>query len=114
MRRLSFLLGIRIGYVVSATGISKAAVAIPHTCVELGYASGDVYKLCPMISYANLEDAITSQELRLTVLRRQAFRGERHVMSRLKRLERDHYICKRRRKHNTTTLDDIRLRFNTT
>ncbi len=45
-----------------------------------------------------LEHAVVSQEQRLLGLRRQVVRGERYASSRLKRLERDYFICKRRLK----------------
>jgi hypothetical protein len=46
-----------------------------------------------------LEHAVVLQEQRVLVLRRQVFRGERYASSRLKRLEREYFICKRRLEH---------------
>ena len=43
-----------------------------------------------------LERALVLQEHRLLVLHRQLLRGGHHVSSRVKRLERDYFTCKRR------------------
>ena len=49
-----------------------------------------------MAEKLGFEHGIVSQERRLLLLRRQAVRGKRYVMRRLKRLELDYFICKRR------------------
>ena len=55
-----------------------------------------------------LEHAVVLQEQRVLALRRQVVRGERYASSRLKRLEREYFICKRRldhtRRHNVLFL----------
>ncbi len=47
-----------------------------------------------------LEHAVVLQEQRVLVLRRQVVQGERYASSRLKRLEREYFICKRRLEHS--------------
>jgi hypothetical protein len=42
-----------------------------------------------------LEETIASQERRLLLLRRQAVRGGRHVVGRLKQVEQEYFLCKR-------------------
>jgi len=51
-----------------------------------------------MASILGLEHPVIIQQQRLLVLRRQAMRGERHVLGRLRRLERGYFISKRRLK----------------
>jgi hypothetical protein len=45
---------------------------------------------------SQIETAILKQEEELRLIRRQAGRGERYVIGRLKRLEKDHRSLKRR------------------
>ena len=58
-----------------------------------------------------VEHAVVLQEQRLLVLRRQVVRGERYASSRLKRLERDYFICQRKLgrtpRHTFLSLDDV-------